>query len=735
MGGPRGWLEGVLIAALLMVAFAVKGLLIEPPSLPSKIGSGAFQTQRAIGRLQRILGDQRPHSVDTASDDAVRDRLVTEIRAMGLQPQVREASNCTKDPRTHIISCADIHNVVAIIPGRASGPFLLLNAHYDSTPTGPGASDDGLGVATLLEVASNLKGSHLERPVVLLFNEGEEFGLNGSAAFMRSDPLARRIDSLINIDSRGVTGPALMFETSDPNAPALSIYANGAQRPYANSLSTDFARLIPNTTDVVEFKRAGWTYLNFAIVGNETRYHSPGDTIAALDQRSLYHVGSEVLALTRIMAETPSAAVHAGQVVFTDIAGRAFIRLPLTLAAGLLGSLLILASILAWRERTFKKDLLLVSAATVAGIGSSGLVAMLAGLVRRGDFWRGYPLVTYLAVYSALLAVMTAIFSRWAVGADRGRLRSAAWLFILFLGAALSLFLPGATIFFLIAPAIAVVGLVLQRRLPKAATALMIVAAIVQFFMIAEMLALIEMLLIDGPLWSVTPLAALAALPFLIEVHDANLRPAAAGLLALSVILWTTALFLNRSSSERPSSFNIDYFRDADHNSASWAVGTKDAPLPIGFPDRWHSGTLPYNPRTRWIAKAPVLSTPSPGARVLASQAAGGGRRLTLALSTGGADALSIRFPRSAKLLGIGLPGALERPFSSKPTVLRCSGRSCEGLVIEALLADRAPIKAELFSYQFHLPPQGKELEKARPSKAIPQYAPDSTITMSSARL
>lgn len=736
MGGQRGWLGGVLIAALLILSFAMKGSLIEPPALPIKIEPGDFQTSRAIGRLDRILKNQRPHSVDTSSNDEVRDRLISEIRAIGLQPQIREATNCTRDPRTEIISCAHIHNVVATIPGRNSGPLLLLNAHYDSTPTGPGASDDGLGVATLLEVASNLKSAQLQRPVVLLFNEGEEFGLNGSAAFMRSDPLAGRVDSLINIDSRGVTGPALMFETSDPNALALSIYSLGARRPYANSLSTDFAKLIPNTTDVVEFKRAGWTFLNFAIVGNETRYHSPGDTVGALDPRSLHEIGSEVQTLTRIMAQRPrSAGINRGQVVFTDLAGRALVRLPLMLAWGMLAALLILASILGWRERAFTKVLLITAGSTLAGIAGSSLVAMFAGFVRRGDFWRAYPLVSYLAVYCALVAFMTASLGRWGVGTDRRRLRSAAWLMILALGAALSLFLPGASIFFLIAPAIAIVGLAVQRGAPKVATMLMIVAAVTQLVMFAEMLALIEMLLIDGPLWSVTPLAALAALPLLIEVHDANLRLAKVGLFALSAILWVVALALPRSSGERPAAFNIDYFRDADRNLASWAIGTKGARLPIGFPGRWERGALPYNPKTRWIAKAPIQSTPRPSARLLASRREGSGRRLAIALSGGGADAFSIRVPSSAKVLGIGLPGALERPSSSKATVLRCSGRSCNGLVIELLLADQRPVEAELFSYQFHLLPQAKVLVAARPKDAVPQYAPDSVITLSRAKL
>lgn len=733
MAERRDWIRAVLVVALLMLGFAVKGALIAPPSPPRSVAPGQFDTSRAIGRLQRILGDQRPHPVDSAADDAVRSRLIAELRAIGLQPQVHEAVDCSAFPRTRVVSCSRVRNVVATIPGRTAGRHLLLDAHYDSTPTGPGAADDGLGVATLLEIGSILRAAPPPRPVTLLFNEGEEFGLNGSAAFVRTDPLAREVDSLINIDARGVSGPALMFETSDPNGAALSIYARAARRPFANSLSTDFSRLIPNSTDVVEFKPAHWTLLNFAILGNETRYHSPGDTVAALDHASLYHVGSEVLALTRAMAAAADPNANAGRSVFTDIGGRAFIRLPSIVAGGLLVLLLVVGVAFAWREKALGKSLLVAAGMSMAGVGASAFVAFVATMVRAGDFWRAYPLVTYLAVYAVLLAAMSAVWARWGRGADRGRMRAAAWLLILIVGAALSVALPGATIFFLLAPAVALAGITVSRRSPGAGTMLLSLAALIQFVMFAELLALIEMLLIDGPLWAVAPLAALASLPVLVEIGHARFRPALALLVVSAIGLWTAALSLPRSSAERPASFSIDYFRDADHRSANWGIASKQAPLPRAFAGQWRKDVLPYNGRTRWVSKAQVIDTPVPDARLISNEPAGTGRRIRIALSPGGGNAVTIRFAKTAKLIALGLPAAPERlPAKGQPekATLRCSGRSCDGFVIEALLADRAPIEAELFSYRFSLPVEGRQLEAARPAHSIPQYSPDETVTL-----
>jgi len=734
----REWIRGVLVVVLLMLGFAIKGVTMIPPTPPAHAAPGDFDTNRALARLQRILGDERPHPVDSAADDAVRGRLVAELSGMGLRPEVRDAVDCSTFLNYRYASCSRVRNVVATIPGRSSGPHLLLDAHYDSTPTGPGAGDDGFGVATLLEVGSILQASPPARPVTLLFNEGEEFGLNGSSAFVRSDPLAKQVNSLINIDARGVSGPALMFETSQPNGAAVSIYGSASRRPYANSLSTDFAKLIPNSTDVVEFKPTHWTLLNFGIIGNETRYHSSGDTIAALDRSSVYHLGSEVLALARAMAGTTGLAeTGQGQTVFTDVAGRAFIQIPLGAGAVALVLLLIAALVLAWREKALTKPLLIAAGITIGGVAASALVAFVASLLRPGDFWRAYPLVSYLAVYAVLLAAMTAFCARWN-DVDRFRMRAAVWLLILLIGGAVSVAMPGAIIFFLFGPAVALAGVATGRAAPKAAMLLAVVATVVQFVIFAELLAGVETLLIDGPLWAVSPLAALAALPALIELGDSRLRPAISLLLISAAGFWSASLLLPRSSPERPAAFGIDYFRDADHGAASWGIAAKEAPLPRGYPGEWRQDVLPYNARTRWVSRAPLLSTPVATARLLSSEATGKGRRLRISLSPGGGDAVAIRFAKDTKLLALGLPGLAEPiPASGEPEkpLLRCMGRSCDGLVVEALLADKRPIEAELFSYRFSLPAEGRSLTAARPKNAIPQYAPDSTITMTRVRL
>jgi Zn-dependent M28 family amino/carboxypeptidase len=57
---------------------------------------------------------------------------------------------------------------------------VLFSAHYDSVSTAPGATDDGMGVATLLQMVDYLAENRPKRTAVFNINNGEEDGLHGA---------------------------------------------------------------------------------------------------------------------------------------------------------------------------------------------------------------------------------------------------------------------------------------------------------------------------------------------------------------------------------------------------------------------------------------------------------------------------------------------------------------------------------------------------------------------------
>ena len=216
-----------LVLAALLAAMAAKSLLVQPPALRASNSDRQFNAVRAKERLAYILGDQQPHPSDTANSDIVRARLIAQLEQIGLTPIVRDQFACNELYKQRGMSCARVRNIIAML-GPPTGKAVLLNAHYDSTPVGPGAGDDGIGVATLLEVGALLKAQPLKRPVILLFNEGEELGLIGARAFM-ADPLSRNLDSIVNLEARGVRGPVNMFETSRPNGAPVNLFAKAVR--------------------------------------------------------------------------------------------------------------------------------------------------------------------------------------------------------------------------------------------------------------------------------------------------------------------------------------------------------------------------------------------------------------------------------------------------------------------------------------------------------------------------
>ena len=59
---------------------------------------------------------------------------------------------------------------------------VLFSAHYDSVSTTPGATDDGMGVATLLQLIRLFATRRTRRAAIFNINNGEEDWLNGAHA-------------------------------------------------------------------------------------------------------------------------------------------------------------------------------------------------------------------------------------------------------------------------------------------------------------------------------------------------------------------------------------------------------------------------------------------------------------------------------------------------------------------------------------------------------------------------
>lgn len=98
------------------------------------------------------------------------------------------------------------NNVVATTRGSMAGKKVVVGAHYDSVSAGPGANDNASGVATMLELASAVRGHGYPFGLVFVAFGDEEIGLIGSRRYVESLSIEERnqILAMINIDMVGV---------------------------------------------------------------------------------------------------------------------------------------------------------------------------------------------------------------------------------------------------------------------------------------------------------------------------------------------------------------------------------------------------------------------------------------------------------------------------------------------------------------------------------------------------
>lgn len=314
------WPALLALALLALLALIARERLRPSPVRPLDAPAAEFSAARAERTLERLLGDGRPHPTGSAAQAGVRARLLQELEQLGLKPSVLSGVGCGE------AVCAELHDVLAEVPGSGGPAQLLVAAHYDSVAAGPGAGDDGQGVATLLELARALRQAPLSEGVWLLFTDGEELGLLGARLFAEQHPLARQLKAAINLEARGNRGPSLMFQTG-PNSAGLIRHFAEAPRPVASSLFAPVYRQLPNDTDFTIFLREGMAGLNFAFLGGVEHYHTPLDTSSALDWRSVQHQGENVLATLRAFSQGGSGA-QSTELVYFDLFAAWLVTLP-----------------------------------------------------------------------------------------------------------------------------------------------------------------------------------------------------------------------------------------------------------------------------------------------------------------------------------------------------------------------------------------------------------------------
>lgn len=208
----------------------------------------------------------------------------------------------------------ELNNIMVHIDAPNTDETIIFMAHTDSVIEGPGAFDDTVSVAALLEGLRALRGKETARDILFLFTGGEEQGLLGSAKFILDHPEYRQHTRLVvNLEARGNSGVLILFQSTDNNLGLIETYRQAAPYPFSTSFATSIYKTMPNDTDLTHFIHAGYPGINFAAIDGSHVYHTPLDNYDTFNRDSALHYLNTTVGLVRHLSLHEELNLEAGQ--------------------------------------------------------------------------------------------------------------------------------------------------------------------------------------------------------------------------------------------------------------------------------------------------------------------------------------------------------------------------------------------------------------------------------------
>eukprot|EP00064_Thunnus_orientalis_P009830 superscaffoldBa00001273_g9856 len=218
---------------------------------------------------------------------------------------------------------------VRLEPKGGAQHLMLANCHFDTVANSPGASDDAVSCAVMLEVLHSLanQSTPLHHGVIFLFNGAEENILQ--------HPWAKQVRAFINLEAAGVGGKEVVFQTGPENPWLVQAYVHAAKHPFASVVGQEVFQsgIIPSDTDFRIYRDFGnIPGIDLAFIENGFIYHTKYDTADRILTDSIQRAGDNILAVLKylVMSEklADSSEYRHGNMVFFDLLGVVVVAYP-----------------------------------------------------------------------------------------------------------------------------------------------------------------------------------------------------------------------------------------------------------------------------------------------------------------------------------------------------------------------------------------------------------------------
>ncbi|KAI0919190.1 hypothetical protein AcW1_003359 [Taiwanofungus camphoratus] len=288
----------VLTVALYTAIFSLVLYADQLSDVPKN--TKGLNLDRAYADLHQIT--THPHPYISHANDDVRAYILSQLSPIAAQHSHVHLSDDTTSNASYVVGDHAVYfegtNVLVKIDGTdsplsapdARPDAVLFSAHYDSVSTAPGATDDGMGVVTLLELVRyfSVPDRRPRRTAVFFFNNGEEDSLNGAYVFWKH-PWSNLTSTFMNLEGAASGGRPILFRSTSI-APTRSFLSGAISHPQADVLTGDaFARgVVRSATDYQVYarglkgERGGMSGLDFAFYKNRAYYHTPRDSIPGM---------------------------------------------------------------------------------------------------------------------------------------------------------------------------------------------------------------------------------------------------------------------------------------------------------------------------------------------------------------------------------------------------------------------------------------------------------------------
>lgn len=730
------------VAILLTSLVYLSAAGLQQQDLPTPVSAPAteFSGDRAMALLEHLLAEDVPHPVGSEENRRVKRRIQAWLDEQGIAHEQQDAWACGEK----WASCAFAENIIARIPGEFDGPFVAMMAHYDSVPSAPGAGDDMAGVVAVLEAARAAKAvGGFRYPLLLILTDSEETGLQGAEAFFSHHRLAGEVGVLLNLEGSGTRGVSQVLRTSQANQWYMDLFKATAAQPTGTSLANEIFKHMPNDTDFSVAMAAGVPGIDFAFAAERNHYHTPNDSAANLDPRTIQHHGDNLFPLILALANADLQNLPAGSVVYNDSNGLWW-QWPMHWSPWLLGLsalLLVLASLRtdAGRLRLLVASSLLPVLVIAAGGALSHLAfALLKAIHGSAVPWPAHLWPFRLAVLMAAILpslIMARWISRWF---SFQTLLLGGWWFICLLCLGLVLYLPDAASVFMVwlLPASALLALAAWLPLPRAGRLALRVATL---FFAADLLRLAGILETTQGfhlLMTIWPCIALFAISFLAFARGPWLPQVTAVVAILLVGSLLAASSLPVFSTQRPQRLNVLYLQGPEPASAVVHLQSRDS-IPVALLDtadfvEQSDYRLPWAAENlNHVATVASASLPQPRLSVEQETVTATGREVRLRLSSQrGAWRIRLYLPpnagaQSALVEGNELSLSAARDDDSGYTGIAFHGVQARDVTLTLRLDSREPVAAILVDTAARLPPIAARVQGARPETAVPVHSGD----------